>query len=147
MGNTQNVILNYTTSGGYGHSACLKIHNQQWYFLDSENPGPINLDITPSEEGWKKVPGHTYILSEARPTDQQLDRFIPHGTDYTNPFQKGTVLDSPPPPTRGTTVQESPINLMSPPLQNQSRKKEGSPISSPQNLPPGASPVPSAAGI
>jgi hypothetical protein len=98
---TQNVILNYTTTRGYGHSACLKIHNQQWYMLDSENQGPINLDTAPSEEGWEKVSGHTYILSETRPTDQQLDRFNPYGTNYTNPFQTGTVPDSPPPTHQG----------------------------------------------
>ncbi len=61
LGETNNVILNFTTERGYGHAACLRTHNQQWYLLDSENSGPINLDKNPSELGWQKVAGHTYM--------------------------------------------------------------------------------------
>ena len=110
LGPLRNVILNFTTEGGYGHAACLRIHNQQWYLLDSERPGPINLDSIPSEQGWQKVSGHTYILTEEQPPELELNRFDPHGTNYTDRYQTGTVPDTPPPLQKNNMeIQESPI--------------------------------------
>jgi hypothetical protein len=97
LGTIHNVILNFTTEGGYGHAACLRTHNHQWYLLDSENPGPINLDTTPTEQGWQKISGHTYILTEELPSEIELNRFDPYGDNYTDPYQTGTVPDTPPP--------------------------------------------------
>ncbi len=132
----QNVILNFTTEGGYGHAACLRIHNQQWYLLDSEKPGPINLDTTPSEQGWQKVSGHTYILNEELPSELELNRFDPYGTNYTERLQTGTVPDTPPSLHKsGMEIQESPIRSpqaypkISPPQMEES--PENSPIGTP----------------
>ena len=139
LGETNNVILNFTTERGYGHAACLKMHNQQWYLQDSENSGPINLDKIPSELGWQKVAGHTYILTAERPNEQVMDRFNPHGTNYTNPHQTGTIPDTPPP--KGNTGMEIQGSSISSPqrytmyTQNSpSKKRDGDP-GKPNQLP------------
>ena len=57
----------------YGHAVCLKQHNNKWYLIDSEKPGPICLEETPDEEGWGKVYGNLYYLADLPPLLKELD--------------------------------------------------------------------------
>jgi hypothetical protein len=141
LGEHTNVILNFTTSSGYGHAACLKKHLQQWYLLDSENPAPINLD---KEQKWHTVCGHTYILSNTLPLPLQLDRFNPHGEEYARLSHYISVV-SPNVSQRNRQMNISPT--ASPDKQNHNSMQD-SPIASPNanlkdrqmNISPTASP-------
>ena len=89
LGTHTRVILHYT-KGTYGHAVCLKKYRRHWYMLDSENPGPINLDSTPLSQGWHQVQGHAYITTDEVPT-RQLARMDPHSNEWAMRGQQAVI--------------------------------------------------------
>ena len=87
--------LLHFTKGSYGHAACLRKDGDEWFYHDSENPTPINLDMCEETQGWATLQGHMYILSKTtQPSLGPADLDGPAYQPITSPI---TIIDSPPP--------------------------------------------------
>ena len=100
--NTTRILL-HGNSKGYGHATCIKLINNNWYLLDSEFRGPINLD-NGTDYTWEHLQGTCYHLTLDLPRD-----FHSHGFDSYHPIPTHLTIDltntSPhPPPPRARAI-------------------------------------------